>query len=102
MEWWKQPSVIIFAVSQLILLAGSIIGWIITIIRLRDRVAVMEKGCEVCKANVDKKFTDYESEYDNDLEEIKADVKDLKVNMTSIQLSIARVETLLSGKTVQL
>ncbi len=92
MNW---TAFILFGVGQLIL-------FVVFIVRINTKVEVMQKSCDDCRKGISDKFQSYESEYDSDLEEIKADVKELKATNTEIKLSIARIETMLSGKVVQL
>jgi hypothetical protein len=92
MEFFKlYPFIGGFILTQSVAILVFIIKFFVDHVRLKDRVSVVENSCSQCK-----------QEYDDDIAEIKQDVKEMKVNMTTIQLSIARVETLLSGKTVQL
>lgn len=90
-----ETAYILFGLGQLIL-------FVVFVLKMNTRIVVMEKQCEDCRKGVAEKFRSYENEYDSDLEEIKADIKDLKLSNTEIKLSIARIETMLSGKVVQL
>jgi hypothetical protein len=96
----------LFIAGQIIALIVAVIGWYISHIRLRDKVAAMEKDCKECRDATLGRFQDVRKEINLDIEEIKIDVKELKRDLQKMQINVtgqfAEIKTLISGRTVQL
>ena len=82
-----------------VLIAGFL-GAYAGILRLYWKVASMQKDRSMCENRCSKRFDKLQSEYNDDLKEMRSDLKEINKVTQSMNLSITALTSFLQGKGV--